>query len=126
MLRDVTIGSYTNHRIDIHIQYGEWYEYIPKSYDDFTKKTRTIVEGFDPNKLGVRIHAVNATLEFIGKKDLRLSFFSTTEDWVATYWELYYAGYICMGYQKDDETKFQLFAIPEATREHIRKSRGRE
>jgi len=126
MLRDVTRGSFTNHRIDIHIQYGKWYEYIPNSYDDFTKKTRAIVEGFDPTKLGIRIHSVNAALEFIGKKDLRLNFFSTTEDWVVAYWELYYAGYICMGYQKDDKEKFQLFAIPEAAREHIRKSRERK
>jgi len=122
MLRDATNGPFTNNRINISETYGTWYEYVPVSIRDFKRKARTIIEKFDPTKLAIRIQSVNAALEMVDKKDKRVNFFSTTEEWGEAYWQLYCAGYICLGYRNDDKSIIQFFAIPEDIRKHRNKS----
>ncbi|RME10527.1 MAG: hypothetical protein D6816_03230 [Bacteroidetes bacterium] len=114
LLHDATKGGYTDSPLRIHPSYGEWKVYVPSDEAEFRELVRKIVKRFDVKKTAMRIASVNAGLKHVNSSH-RVDAYSSIDEWVEAYWQLYVRHFVCIGYDVNNRACKNLFAAPRAS-----------
>lgn len=109
------MDQFTKYVINAVHPHSPWYEYCPRDEADFREQVMALVINQTANTKGIRIVAVNASLQSAGCS-VEINSRSTAHEWVEVYWLLYQRNIIRLGYSKTAPKGMQIFAVPERER----------